>query len=62
MSNVRRVLGTTLAALAIATAVAPAAGAVTVTPQSHNSTHVTIQPDRRCHHGWVLFHRHCRRH
>lgn len=62
MSNVKRLVGTTLAAVAIAAAVAPAAGAVTVTPTAQGSTQITSQPDYRCHHGFLWVHRHCRRH
>jgi Spy/CpxP family protein refolding chaperone len=62
MSNVKRVVGTALTAVAIATAVAPAAGAVTVAPTTHASKHVNVQPDRRCH-RWGMFrhHRRCDR-
>ncbi|HEX3826686.1 MAG TPA: hypothetical protein VHV82_05365 [Sporichthyaceae bacterium] len=59
MSNVKRLVGTTLAAVAIATAVAPAAGAATVAPTTHASKHINTQPDRRCH-RWGFFHHHRR--
>jgi len=63
MSNVKRLVGTTLAAVAIATAVAPAAGAATTAPPQSNGTTVSSTqsaPDRagRCH--WRLFHHHRR--